>query len=47
MSHWKGIANLSGKRKAMIDKAKKTRPRPKAKNVEIIKMGWGPGKEEQ
>ena len=40
MSHWKGIANLSGKRKAMIDKAKKTRPRPKAKNVEIIKMGW-------
>ena len=40
MSHWRGIANLSGKRKAMIDKAKKTRPRPKAKNVEIIKMGW-------
>ena len=43
MSHWKGIANLSGKRKTMIDKAKKTRPRPKAKNVKIIKMGWTVG----
>ena len=43
MSHWKGIANLSGKRKTMIDKAKKTRPRPNAKNVKIIKMGWTVG----
>ena len=40
-----GNCKSKQEKKIMIDKAKKTRPRPKAKNVEIIKMGWTVGYE--